>query len=300
MSLHGQTHVQRNIILEKQRQRTMDHHLRLLDQIKGSDKPLRNAQHVTKQTDRAIQDNHIMHGVANHFNDNGKWPFIFYHFHSLENQININKGNHQLFMRLVDISKRKNQLKLEKYGDHTTIESGLRSARGNGKRVASTTKGYKQPGFNFNTADHNQIKNTQKFIKSPDEKEVNVTSSYQDLRGHIRTKHSSPAKTNHSVQFNSVQFSTAVGLHGIVRKEKARLVSIENQNIAMRLITIKGDAHVQKKQLEKEFEQQIRIKGLLCKLPIIDMSKNIFRTAGAEQRGYQQVQRGLPGRGTSS
>lgn len=77
-----------------------------------------------------------------------------------------------------------------------------------------------------------------------------------------------------SLQYNA--FQSIPGLNDSVRRERLRQVSIENQHLAMRLITVKGHEIVQKKYHDKHFNEQVKIKNILCKLPVIDMSKNVF------------------------
>lgn len=71
-------------------------------------------------------------------------------------------------------------------------------------------------------------------------------------------------------------FNSIPGVSGSVMRERARQVSIENQHLALKLIAVQGHEMLQKKNLDKHFNEQVKIKNIICKLPVIDMSKNVF------------------------
>ena len=56
------------------------------------------------------------------------------------------------------------------------------------------------------------------------------------------------------------------------RREQARLIDIENQKIAQKLVSVKGNAQLSKRRLENDFGKHQKAKANLCKLPIIDMT----------------------------
>ena len=76
-------------------------------------------------------------------------------------------------------------------------------------------------------------------------------------------------------------------LHELRRKEDARLINLENYQIAKKLISVRASRNFARKLMDSDFERHQRAKALLCKLPVIDMSKNSFspRPAGPSQRG---------------
>ena len=54
-------------------------------------------------------------------------------------------------------------------------------------------------------------------------------------------------------------------------------MSIENEKLTNKLLTIDGDHNLGRKYLKKQYEKQMNIKKTICKLPIIDMKQNTFR-----------------------
>ena len=58
MSLHGRIYIERNISLEKQRQREMDRHYKALNQIKNGKKLSYNLKELATRTDQEIENHH--------------------------------------------------------------------------------------------------------------------------------------------------------------------------------------------------------------------------------------------------
>lgn len=80
-------------------------------------------------------------------------------------------------------------------------------------------------------------------------------------------------------------------MHELQRKEKARLIAIENAQLAIKLISLKSDQNLRRTILEQEHDKHLKAKNNLCKLPVIDMSRNRLKYTGAADRGNDQSSR---------
>jgi len=58
MSLHGRIYVEKNLILEKYRQKQLEAHYKSLSQIKEGASVLHNFKEVTRNTDNVIRNEH--------------------------------------------------------------------------------------------------------------------------------------------------------------------------------------------------------------------------------------------------
>lgn len=66
--------------------------------------------------------------------------------------------------------------------------------------------------------------------------------------------------------------------HELRRKQEARLINIENAQLARRLMGLRVSKDLSCKAMLEDFEKHLRAKANLCKLPIINMSHNSFST----------------------
>lgn len=63
------------------------------------------------------------------------------------------------------------------------------------------------------------------------------------------------------------------------------MIAYENQKIAMKLLTMREDPNLSKRNLDLAFERNMKAKNIMCKLPVIDMAKNQFNTNTFDPRG---------------
>ena len=64
-------------------------------------------------------------------------------------------------------------------------------------------------------------------------------------------------------------------LNEVHRRERRRLIEMENLKMARKLYTIKSSIPA-RKSLEQEFKHHLKTKNLRCRLPIVNMKKNMF------------------------
>ena len=53
----------------------------------------------------------------------------------------------------------------------------------------------------------------------------------------------------------------------------------------MKLLTMREDPNLSKRNLDMAFERNMKVKNIMCKLPVIDMAKNQFNTNTFDPRG---------------
>ena len=125
----------------------------------------------------------------------------------------------------------------------------------------------------------NLIKSARRLTTNQD---ASIIQTNQDeearLSNIFRSKQASPRR----LVSHNMHSSYNPGLHDAVRKQNARKINFDNQMLAMKLITVKGHEVLTKRNLDKSYEHQVKVKSLLCKLPIIDMKNNTFKFGGAE------------------
>jgi len=66
-----------------------------------------------------------------------------------------------------------------------------------------------------------------------------------------------------------------ISLNEVHRRERKRLIEVENLKMAQKLFKIKSSLPA-RKSLEQEYRHHLKTKVLRCRLPIVNMKKNAW------------------------
>jgi len=66
-----------------------------------------------------------------------------------------------------------------------------------------------------------------------------------------------------------------ISLNEVHRRERKRLIELENLKMAQKLYKIKSSLPA-RKSLEQEYRHHLKTKVLRCRLPIVNMKKNLW------------------------
>ena len=56
--------------------------------------------------------------------------------------------------------------------------------------------------------------------------------------------------------------------------------------MAKKLMQIKNSSHLDRKVIEQNYKKTLRAKAILCKLPIVDMSMNVFHRRARNEKNF--------------
>ena len=73
------------------------------------------------------------------------------------------------------------------------------------------------------------------------------------------------------------ELTKSPSLNNVRMRQEARQRDMNNYMMAKKLMNVKGSNSINRVHLYNNYERHLRAKAVLCKLPIVNMSNNIFR-----------------------